>query len=81
MINNEKSQNVNHEMCNSEKLFNNQIWLKTDEAAKYLRKSINAVRILVHRGYLPFKKFRRRLYFKRKDLDALINTSSFFGGN
>ena len=61
-------------------LFNNLKWLRTDEAAMYLRKSENAVRILVTRGLLPVRKFRRRLYFKRSDLDALLNTSCYYGG-
>lgn len=76
----EKKQADNDQKSNSEMLFNNRIWLKTDEAADYLRKSINAVRILVCRGLLPVKKFRRRLYFKRSDLDALLNTSHYYGG-
>ncbi len=59
-------------------LFDNLIWLKTDEAAKYLRKSKNAIRIMVSRGHLPVKKFKRRLYFKRSDLDALLNASFYY---
>jgi hypothetical protein len=80
MVNYKKNQNVSHEMCDSDMLFDNRIWLKTDEAADYLRKSVNAVRILVCRGLLPVKKFRRRLYFKRSDLDSLLNTSHYYGG-
>ena len=58
-------------------LFDNRKWLGTEEAADYLRKTSNAVRILVCRGILPKRKFRRRLYFKRSDLDALINSSLY----
>lgn len=63
-------------LCSSE-IFENRIWLRTEDAARYLSRSKNAIRILVSRGYLPVRKFRRRLYFKRTDLDALINTSFY----
>ncbi len=50
-------------------------WLDTKEAANYLRKSSNALRIMVHRGYLRPRKFRRRLYFRRLELDRLLEGS------
>lgn len=71
------SKSLKERNFNSEKIFNNRIWLGTDEAAEYLCKTANAVRILVHRGDLPVRKFKRRLYFKRSDLDALINASFY----
>ena len=52
------NQNVSHEMCDSDLLFKNLIWLTTEEAAKYLRKSANAVRIMVHKKILKARKFR-----------------------
>ena len=61
----------------SDLLFDNLVWLTTEEAAQYLRKSANAVRILVHRGILRARKFRRRLYFRKDELCALIETSAF----
>ena len=61
----------------SDLLFDNLVWLTTEEAAQYLRKSANAVRILVHRGLLRARKFRRRLYFRKDELCALIETSAF----
>ena len=70
-------QSVGHETCNSDLLFENLVWLTTEEAAQYLRKSANAVRILVHRGVLRARKFRRRLYFRKDELCALIETSAF----
>ena len=76
----DSNQNVSHEMCDSDLLFQNLIWLSTEEAARYLRKSANAIRILVHRKILRARKFKRRLYFKREELDALIETSQFVGG-
>jgi excisionase family DNA binding protein len=69
------NQSVSHEMCGSDLLFQNLIWLTTEEAAKYLRKSANAIRIMVHKKILKARKFRRRLYFRRDELDAVIEAS------
>jgi len=55
--------------------FNNRIWLSTDEAAQYLGKTKNAIWILLCRGLLIKRKWRRRLYFKRAELDRLLETS------
>ena len=66
-----------HKTCDSGLFFDNLVWLTTEEAARYLRKSANAVRILVHRGVLRARKFRRRLYFRKDELCALIETSAF----
>ena len=59
----------------SQVLFDNYIWMTTNEAAAYLRKSTNAIRTAVCRGHLQARKYRRRLYFKRSELDTLIETS------
>ena len=59
----------------SEMLFNNLIWMTTEEAAFYLRKSANAIRLLVFKGHLKSRKFQRRLYFKRDELNNLIETA------
>jgi len=61
-------------------LFNNLIWLTTKEASVYLRRSVNAIHTLVSRGHLRARKFRNRLYFKREELDYLIETSQLKGG-
>jgi len=61
-------------------LFDNLIWLGTEEAAKYLRKTTNALRIAVHRGHIQCYKWRRRLYFKRTELDRLLESSLNYGG-
>ena len=61
-------------------LFDKLYWMTTNEAATYLRKSTNALRTAVCRGHVSAKKFRRRLYFKRSDLDRLIETSTTIGG-
>jgi excisionase family DNA binding protein len=61
-------------------LFENLKWMTTSEAATYLRKSANALRTAVCRGQITARKFRRRLYFKRSELDRLIETSTTVGG-
>ena len=68
------------ELNNSEVLFNNLKWMTTNEAAFYLRKSANAIRTAICRGQITAHKYRRRLYFKRSELDRLLETSSTVGG-
>jgi excisionase family DNA binding protein len=55
--------------------FENQVWLSSEEAATYLRRSVGQVRNMVHRRQLGYRKFCRRLYFRRTDLDRVIETS------
>lgn len=64
----------------SVEFFNNLKWMTTNEAAFYLRKSANAIRTAICRGQITAYKFRRRLYFKRSELDRLLETSSIVGG-
>ncbi|MCC7441297.1 MAG: helix-turn-helix domain-containing protein [Bdellovibrionales bacterium] len=52
-------------------------WMNSTEAAKYLRKSRNALLIMVNRGYVRPRKFRGRLYFLRIDLDRLLESSPY----
>lgn len=59
----------------SEMFFNNLNWLTTKETAVYLRKTVNAIHTLVSRKYLRPRKFARRLYFKKEELDYLLETS------
>ncbi|MFG1486130.1 helix-turn-helix domain-containing protein [Halobacteriovorax sp. RZ-2] len=58
-----------------EKIFLNKTWLNTDETALYLGKTRNAVWLLVSKGTLIKRKWNRRLYFKRAELDQLLETS------
>lgn len=60
--------------------FNNLKWMTTNEAALYLRKSANAIRVAICRGQISAYKFKNRLYFKRSELDRLIETSIIVGG-
>lgn len=50
-------------------------WLTTEEVANYLGRSPNAIRILVSRGLLIKRKWGRRLYFKRTEIDLLLDTA------
>lgn len=61
-------------------IFDNQNWMTTKEAAAFLRKSVNAIHILIARGHLRSRKFRNRLYFNRLELNYLIETSKHNGG-
>jgi len=54
------------------KLFDNLVWLNTDETAEYLRISCNAVRMKISRGELKPHRLGRHLRFKRSDLDMLL---------
>lgn len=60
-----------------EDFFDQLTWLNTDEAAKYLRKTKNALFIMVNRGYIRVRKYRRRLYFRKVELDRLLESSRF----
>lgn len=75
----DRNESVSHEMCDSNLLFNNLIWLTTKEAALFLRMSVGALHVAVHRGQVRARKFRRRLYFKKDELTKLIETSQLKG--
>ena len=47
-------------------------WLSTEEAARFLSISTNALRIMVHRDQIKAYKFGRRLRFKMHDCRALF---------
>jgi len=76
--NNKKAYSVDQEIDGqSPALFENLIWLTTEEAARLLRKSSHALRQLVYKGKVCPRKFAGRLYFKRTELNELIDTSFF----
>jgi len=68
------------ERPSTESLFNNLIWLTTKEAAVFLRRTVNAIYLLVSRKQLRARKFRNRLYFNKDELNYLIETSELKGG-
>lgn len=47
-------------------------WISTSDAAKYLGTSPNAIRILVCRGKIKYRKFGRHLRFRIRDLNGLL---------
>ncbi len=51
------------------------VWLSTDEAAAYLNKTKNAMWVLVSKGMLIKRKWNGRLYFKKSELDHLLEQS------
>lgn len=57
------------------KSLSEKIWLTTNEAACYLGKSRNALWLLVSRGFLIKRKWQGRLYFKRTEIDRLLETA------
>lgn len=63
----------------SENNFDRMVWMTTKEAAQYLRKTELALRAMLHRGYIRPRKFHRRLYFKRAELDRVLETSHAMG--
>jgi hypothetical protein len=52
-------------------------WMNTREAGRYLRRTANAIRILAFRGILRPRKLGRRLYFKRVELDRILEGSLY----
>ncbi len=61
-------------------IFENLIWMNTQEAAQYLRKTVGAIHTAVNRGQIYCKKWRRRLYFRKQDLDMMLKNSELIGG-
>jgi len=73
-----RTRNENASGVNSESeimFFENLVWMTSAEAAIYLRKSYGALRVMVCRGYIKPRRFRRRWYFRRYELDQLIENS------
>jgi excisionase family DNA binding protein len=65
------------EHINAPLIFENLIWLSTEEAARLLRRSSHALRQLVYKGKIRPRKYGGRLYFKRSELNELIETSFY----
>lgn len=49
-------------------------WMTSDEVAEYLGRSKNAVWLLVSRGHLVKRKWNGRLYFRKSEIDRLIDS-------
>jgi excisionase family DNA binding protein len=59
-------------------LFDNQEWLTTEEAAKYLRVSIGALRNMTSNGQVPYYKLLRRNRYRIEDLRNLLTKKGGF---
>lgn len=76
------------EVLSAEAIFDRlTVWLNSEEAAIYLRKftkdgkpSVGAIRAAVCRGLIRARRWRRRLYFKKAELDLMLESSDFKGG-
>lgn len=53
----------------------NSKWMTSIQAAAYLGKSRNALWLLVSRGLLVKRKWQGRLYFKKSEIDRLLEGS------
>ncbi|MFZ4715504.1 MAG: helix-turn-helix domain-containing protein [Bacteriovoracaceae bacterium] len=66
------------ELKTAHPLFENLIWLSTDETAQFLRKkSSHAIRQMVYKGKLHPRKFQGRLYFNKLELHNLVDSSHY----
>ncbi len=59
-------------LAGGQTFFDNRIWLDTNEAANFLRITVNALRIRIWRKQVIAHKFGNRLRFKRIDLDKYM---------
>jgi hypothetical protein len=59
----------------SEKFNNGITWMTTSDAARYLGKSKNALWLLVSRGLLIKRKWQGRLYFKKSEIDRMLESA------
>lgn len=64
----------------TETFFENLVWMTSEEAARYLRKTVGALRTAVCRGQIRARKWRRRLYFRKIELDRMLESSQIKGG-
>lgn len=50
-------------------------WLRTSEAAEYLGLSETQIHTLKRNGILPFTKLGGSIYFKRQDIDEVLEAN------
>ncbi|PIR33367.1 MAG: hypothetical protein COV37_16435 [Bdellovibrio sp. CG11_big_fil_rev_8_21_14_0_20_39_38] len=55
------------------------VWMTCEEVAKYLGRTPNAIRIMVFRGFLLKRKWKGRLYFKKSEIDRLLDEGPNLG--
>jgi hypothetical protein len=64
----------------SPEFFENLAWMTSSEAARYLRMTVGALRTAVFRGQVRARKWRRKLYFRKHELDLMLEESFLFKG-
>lgn len=62
-----------------QKFFDKLIWLTVKQAAIYLSRTENAIRILIYRGSLQAHRLGGKIYLKRAEIDHALE-KSIFGG-
>lgn len=60
---------------NQKNNINNKKWLRTDEAAEYLGLSKTQIHNLKRNGTFPFTKLCGTIYFRRSDIDSVLETN------
>ena len=70
----EKPSGLCHEK-DSHTIFDNLKWLNSKDTVEYLRITAGALRNIVYRGQIVPYRRGRRLYFKRSELDKLLEGS------
>ena len=74
------SRNVSQNYENSsDVLCENLIWLTVKQAAIYLSRSENAIRLLIYKGVLSAHRLGGRVYLKKSEIDRILN-QSILGG-
>ena len=77
----EKSLDFDSEKLKSKNaLFEISIWMTVKDAARYLSRTENAIRILICRKVLRAYHLGRTVYLKRSEIDTLIESSVLNGG-
>lgn len=66
-------------MGDKQKFFDKLIWLTVKQAAVYLSRSENSIRILLCRGALQAHRLGGRIYLRRSEIDHALE-KSIFGG-
>ena len=67
--------------CSEQLLFDNRIvWLTVKDAARYLRRSENAIRLLIYKGTLCSYRLDSKVYLKKSEIDSLLERSIVQGG-
>lgn len=70
---NKRAIGVNSE---TSEIFENQVWLNSEDAAIYLCRSVGQLRNMVYRRQIKPRKYVGRLYFRKSELDRVVESSN-----